>query len=655
MISLNQIYERMREQYEEDAARVFEDVSGKTLDEAIDNAAVQLQIPRNRIGYEILERGASGFFVLTPREWKIRAYEVKRTKPKVKSEEIVAGAQSEEKEVSIDKDGMAYVYCSAEGVFLKVVKPVGKGKKATLFDVVEKIRDRNVPVPSEDILNQIVKDATGEYVHIAPFERVPGNDAMMSVMISENEMKAFLVVTPPGHGGADVSADMIISFLKTNNVVYGINEQRAQEFQDSPIYRENYLIAEGLPPKNGENAKMLYNFETDNTRVRLQETKSGQINFKELNLIQNVVEGQPLAQKIPAERGVAGKTVTGKYLEATSGEDIPIPLGKHTKLAEDGLTVIAEINGQVLLVKGKINVEPIYVVEGNVSIKTGNIMFLGTVLINGNVEDAYEVKASGNIEIKGTVGKAVLDAEGDILVSQGIIGKDGGSIRAGKSIWSKFIQNTENVEAGDMVIVSDGIINSNVMANHKVICRGRRADIISSKIAASEAIYARNLGSAIGGKDTILSVGFDPRSKERLTFLQEKVVINERSLAEIKLNLQSLENLKKIRKELPKDKQELEVKMNENKYLLETEIKEASSEINQIKNYLDSLRTDGKISASGNVYAGVKIVIKDIAEDVRADCKATTFYLENGLVRYGKYQNDEDEDFKKVPSGYSAY
>ena len=50
-------------------------------------------------------------------------------------------------------------------------------------------------------------------------------------------------------------------------------------------------------------------------------------------------------------------------------------------------------------------------------------MFLGTVFISGNVEDGFSVKASGNIEVKGTVGKSELDAEGDIVVSQGIAGK----------------------------------------------------------------------------------------------------------------------------------------------------------------------------------------------------------------------------------------
>jgi len=654
VIKLDQIKEEMAEMHAVDSNRFFVDISGETLDEALANAAIQLGVSKSSIDYEILQRGVTGFFALVPKEWKIRAYETvkpKKLKTEAEEEEVI---ETEEAEVVQDQDGMAYVFCSADGIYLKVTPPEGRGRAASVKDAVHRFQERSMAIPPDDVLTKIVQEQSGEYVRIAPFSRIPGNDASIVVNISEDEMKAFIYATPPGAGGADLSADTIIAFLKNNRVIAGIDEERIRQFQDSPVYREEYLVAEGIQPEKGENAKIVYNFETDNTQVRLQETRTGQINFKELNLIQNVVEGQPLAQKIPAQRGKAGKTVTGKYLEAANGKDIPMPLGKNTKVGPDELTIIAETNGQVLLVKNKITVQEIYVVEGDVSIKTGNITFLGSVFVNGNVDDGFIVKASGNIEVKGTVGKAELDTEGDIIVSQGIVGKDGGAIRAGKSIWAKFIQNTKIVESGDMIIVSDGIVNSNVMANRKMICRGKRADIIGGNLSASESISARNLGSASGGNDTVLSVGFDPRSKERLNFLLEKQEINQKALEEVKLDLSSLEEMKAKRGELPKDKEEAYQKKSDYRYTLKTEIHEIQKEIVQIQEYLNTLKNTGKVSASGTVYTGVRIVIRDTVEDVRTDCKATSFYLEKGIVRYGKYQDDDAEDAKKVPSGYSS-
>ncbi len=654
MIKLEQIREKMTELHELDSSRFFIDISGETLDEALENAAVQLGVSASSIEYEVLQKGVSGFFAIFPKEWKIRAYETASTKAKKDLLSEVEEDEGVEEEVILDRDGAAYVFCSEGGVYLKVTAPSGLGHPASLSDALEKFKDRNLPAPPNDKIQEVIDGQSGEYVRVAPFQRVMGNDATMAVNISEDEMSAYLYATPPGMGGLDLSADKIIAFLKNNRVTVGIDEERIKAFQDSPVYREDYLVAEGIKPKNGDDAKIIYNFEVDTNKVHLQETKSGKIDFKELNIIQNVVEGQPVAEKIPAQRGKGGKTVTGKYLEATNGKDIPMPLGKNTKVADDGLTIVAEVNGQVLLVKNKITVQEIYVVEGDVSIRTGNITFLGSVFVNGNVDDGFVIKASGNIEVKGTVGRAELDTEGDIVVSQGIIGKEGGSIKAGKSIWSKFIQNTEVVEAGDMVVVSDGIIKSNVIANRKIVCKGKRADIIGGKLSAVESISARNLGSISGGNDTVLGVGFDPKSRDRLAFLLQKQEMDQNSLEELKLNLAGLEELKERRGELPKDKAESYKKMSDHKYTIETEIHEVQKEINQIREYLATIKSQGRISASGNVYAGVRIIIRDTVEDVRTDCKATTFYLDKGIVRYGKYQEDKSEDVKKVPSGYSS-
>ncbi|WP_038177758.1 flagellar assembly protein A, partial [Treponema pedis] len=85
--------------------------------------------------------------------------------------------------------------------------------------------------------------------------------------ISEDEMKAYLYVNPPSAGGVDLSADTIIAFLKNNRVIVGINEDLVKQFQDSPVYKEDYLVAEGIEPKDGEDARIEYDFEVDNTRV----------------------------------------------------------------------------------------------------------------------------------------------------------------------------------------------------------------------------------------------------------------------------------------------------------------------------------------------------------------------------------------------------
>lgn len=654
MVNLEQIREAMALRLEEDQSRVFVEVAADTLDEALANAAIQLGVQVRELDYEILQRGTSSFLSMNRKNWFIRAYEMQKKKRKAtkRGDEAVSGEESAFVPLIEDKNGDAFVFCAPDGVYLKVVQPIGKGKPATARDAMDKIRERGLQGIPEDSVAPVVSAAKGEYAKIAPYRHNPANDTMMAVEIADQEMKAYLYATPPGSGGADLSSDMIVAFLRNNRVVAGIDEKRIGEFVDSPVYKQNYLVAEGIKPQDGQDAHIVYNFEVDRSKIRLKETASGKVDFKELNLVQNVVEGQPLAQKIPAERGKAGKTVTGKYLEAKNGRDIPLPLGKNTKLAEDGVTIIAETNGQVLILNNKINVEPVLNIDGDVSLKTGNIMFLGTVYISGNVEDGFSVKASGNIEVKGTVGKSELDAEGDIVVSQGVAGKGEGFIRSGKSIWAKFIENSR-VEAGEFVIVSDGIINSQVNANRKILCQGKRAAIIGGVLSAAEEIHAKTLGSFGGASETILNVGFDPRSKERLDSLTANRQVAEKELEEVQLNFATLMNLKKQKKDFSEEKEASLKRLGERQYILQNELEDIDTELKQIQDYLNTLKTRGRVSASVKVFAGVKIVIRDTTEDVRTDCKATTFYLENGLIRYGKYQGP-DEDMKKVPSGYSA-
>lgn len=215
MVRLNQIQEKMSEMHELDSGRFFVDISGETLDEALANAAIQLGMPVSSIDYEILQKGASGFFAIVPKEWKIRAYEtIKVKKPQNIEEEKVETEDIIEDGVIINKDGMGYVFCAADGIYFKVTAPSGTGRVFDIKAARDKFRDRALPIPEDDILAPILEEKHGEYVRVAPYKRIPGNDAAMVVNISDDEMKAYLYVTPPTTGGVDLSADTIIAFFK---------------------------------------------------------------------------------------------------------------------------------------------------------------------------------------------------------------------------------------------------------------------------------------------------------------------------------------------------------------------------------------------------------------------------------------------------------
>lgn len=654
MISLEKIRADMKELLERENALHDVNVNADSIDEALADAAVQLDTRSGNLEYEVVEKGSDGFLGIGKKPWKLRIYQnpnsIKIAK-KTSSDELFGSEEEEEQLKVVDRDGMYYIHHFGSQIMMKVLLPVGKGKPVDEKEVSQQLKRPDTMSLEDDLVKKYLKQGTdNDYQPVGEYKHVSAGDAIIAVDISKDEMKATITATAPAMSGADITASMIEKALKVQGVVAGMEPEKISEFVDTPVYNIPYEVAAGIPPVDGRDAYIAYDFETDPTKLHAKESANGQVDFKELNLIQNVIKGGRLAQKIPAERGKGGKTLFGRYLDAKNGKDIPIPLGQNVKLDSDGVTVIAEEDGQVMLFAGKITVEPLMQIDG-VNIKTGNIKFLGTVIVKGNVEDGFNVDASGNVEVSGTVGKCRINAGGDIIVQQGIFGKDEGYITGKRSLWAKFIQAAK-VEVEDSIVVNDSIMNSEVTAMKNIILNGKKAQITGGHLFATEEIAAKNIGSPGGGAETILEVGFDPRAKQRLDELQGKQGDLVKELENLDLDISTLENQKKIRRTLPKDKEDNLNKLKERKEQINTESAEMTKEIEALQKHLRELKVVGKVKASGTVYAGVKIYVRDVLDEVHNEVSSVTFYYENSFVKRGKYEPPAADI--KEPDGYST-
>ncbi|MDR1466740.1 MAG: FapA family protein [Treponema sp.] len=650
MIDFVKLQKLMKEQLEVDRQIRTVDTEGDSLESALTKAGILLDVPVRHIEYEIVERGFRGIFGSEKEDWKIRAYAKDSYYVTRTGHSSVSGIETSNTVVTIDKDGEVFVVLSTEGAMLKVTAPVGSGKRVTKAMALQRLTARNVKTIDEKLVHAVVEAAEGEYITVGSFSRNYSNDSPLKVEITDFDMKAYIIVQPPGTGGCDLTTDVIVNHLRNNHVVIGIKNDAINAFVDRPIYKTPILIAEGNREVNGRNAYIEYLFDTNQNKVHLHESRTGTIDFKDLQIIQNVVQNQPVAKKIPAQEGVKGRTVRGTYLPAKDGTDIPLPLGKNVHAGEDGMTIIADISGQVMLVGSLINVEPVFVVQGNVSLKTGNIIFLGTVEVTGNVEDGFSVKASGNIVVNGTVGNAELEAEGDVIVRQGITGKSKGSVKAGKSIWARFIENAV-IDAGNMVIVSDGIINSQVDAYKRIVCQGKRARIVGGRLRASEEINAHVIGSSRGGTETICEVGIDPKIKKAIERFAAEKMEKEKELETVTTEMQGLINIKAQRKSLPEDKEFLLNELMDQRNRLNEDLQQIATGIAAQQQAQDKLKGRGRISAANAIYPGTKISILDVPENIRSEYKSVTFVMEDGLIRAVKYEQP-DAEATRGPEGY---
>lgn len=654
MVTLEKLREDMNTLLQVDKNLHFVEVNADTIDEALADAVVQLDTKLSNLHYEVVEKGSDGILGLGKKPWKIMVYQdpstVKKT-TRLASEGLFDLDEESEEAKIINRDGLYYIRHFKSDIMLKVVLPVGEGLPIEIKDVLDEIKRPDTINYDEELIKKYIKNGTdNDYCIVGAYKHVPAGDVVIGVEVTKDEMKGSIVVSPPSMSGSEASFDMIRRAILQQGVVEAcINDDKIREFVDNPVYNNPYEVAVAIEPVDGHDAYISYNFETDPKKLKAQVDEEGNVDYKKLNNIQNVIADQPLAQKIPAERGKGGKTLFGRYLEAKNGKDIQIQLGANVKLDRDGVTIKAEIDGEVMLVNGKVTVEPVKYLDA-VNVKTGDVKFVGTVVIKGNVQEGYKVEAT-NIEVNGIVDKSRLEATGNIIVRQGIFGKGEGFIKAGKSLWAKFINDT-TVEVEENVIVSDSIVNSNVTAMKNIVLRGKKAQIIGGHLMATEEICARKVGSPGGGTETILEVGVDPRAKKRLEELQNMQAKATKEYENCDLDIQTLEQQKKLRKKLPQEKEEKLKTLKERCEQISEELEKMTDEINKIQEHLRDLKAIGKVKVEGDVYAGVKIYIRDVLDEVKIDTKGVTFYYDKAFSKRGAYEPPSLSE--EQPDGYSA-
>ncbi|MDR2363683.1 MAG: Jag N-terminal domain-containing protein, partial [Spirochaetaceae bacterium] len=181
MVNFVQLQQIMKERLEQDRGIRIIEAAGSTLEEAVSEAAAILSLPIRRLEYEVIERGFPGVLGKGKKDWKIRVYE----RVMIKKEEAPA-AEVEKKALnqiseSMDKDGDVFVHLYPQGAFIKVIPPVGKGKKVSEIVVMDILNKRIIKDIDVNLMSQVVKEAAGVYVKVGYFESNPVNDAYIKL------------------------------------------------------------------------------------------------------------------------------------------------------------------------------------------------------------------------------------------------------------------------------------------------------------------------------------------------------------------------------------------------------------------------------------------------------------------------------------------
>ncbi len=638
-----------------DDSEDFQDDSGvevyaDSVRQALELAAKNLNVDITMLDYEILEKGTRGFFGIGRQPYRILVMPVEADEEHSDLDAIekkLVGEYHPQLTVKEPKDldSQFIIRVTKSGIWLIVTPPKGKGKKVDLMEVSNKLYSMRISNPDVHLVEKAVNNPTGEPVKLGEWSPNSDFDSSMRVEITDDEMAAYVHFTPPRYSGRHIEFDEVMDGLRRAGVQIGINEETIKEYLDTMKYNHPLKAAVGIKPRNGKDAYVDYKVRVDRGDVNFEEDESGKVDFRNLELLENVVVGQLLCVKVPAEEGIPGRTVMNRILPAKNGKEIHISHGKGTILSEDGTELTAEINGQVVFKGSKISVEPVYIVNGDVSLETGNIVFLGSVIVSGSVQDNFVVKAAGNIEVKGTVQKAFLEAEGDIVVYQGISGREEAKIEStGGSIYAKFVQGSLVIAEKD-IVVPEGILHSRVDAGEGIYCVGRRAKIVGGVIRAGDEVNARYIGADVS-TSTEVRVGINPKVLQQMSEIESSKNKVEEELGQIKLNLKTLTAQKKSSR-LTEEKKKMLDNLTSRDEKLSSRLEELNLELEELLTYISMLEHKGRICGEKSIYPGVDIYIKDKKFVVKDEYNFIKFTLEGEEIRLSEYEPPESIDMRQ--------
>lgn len=420
------------------------------------------------------------------------------------------------------------------------------------------------------------------------------------ITISDDYYTAYLSVTR-GEEDPVVTEEDVMTALSEKYVVFGIDKLAIRDaLAKGDVVNE--VVAKGDPHANGENAEIIYNFD-DKAKGKPEVMEDGTVNFKNLGTVLAVKAGGVLAEKKPATKGKNGTTVTGRTIPGRDGRDAVLGVGKNTHLSEDGLKLISDIDGRIQFDGRIASVNSVMEIQGDVGVSTGNLSFVGSIVVNGNICDGYEVKTTGDLTVNGVVEGAVLEVGGNLLISRGIQGHDDAHVSVDGNMVVNFINSANVTVGGD--IEANSIMSSVVKCDGNVKLAGKQGQLVGGDLICKGNVEAKTIGSDLEVL-TEIKLGLDAELVEEM----KKIVGTMKDCAErhdrLGKDLQTMLNKLKLtpdndilKIQLGKAKREFEE--------LESKKKEDKARLAMLQELANSMMVS-QLKA-GMMYPGVRVRI----------------------------------------------
>ena len=324
------------------------------------------------------------------------------------------------------------------------------------------------------------------------------------IRISSDRMEAFIML-PTVEEEYHYTVDEVLEAVNRNGVIYGINCEIISDMIEKRLMGREVLFAKGKPAVDGADGYFDFYFDSDlNHRPTVK--SDGSVDYWSVHSVEVVKKGQTIAN----------------YCEPVAGED--------------GIDVL----GRVIAAKKGKGLPPLLEINGDVDVGTGNIDFVGDVVIHGSVKTGAKIRAAKSITIDGVCEGCVLEAGNDLILRKGMIGMGKARIIVKGNLFAKFVEYTD-VEV-DGVVEADSAINCNVVSNDKVLFNGGHASIVGGKVYGCAGIEVQNLGNDAFIK-TEVHVGVHKKIKIKIAELEKLVDQKQMLLNNINAGIKQIEQM----------------------------------------------------------------------------------------------------------------
>ncbi len=420
--------------------------------------------------------------------------------------------------------------------------------------------------------------------------------------VDADEMAAWLYLMPPEPDMVYKKQDLI-DYLASKGVIEGLHQSNLSAIIKKKVYNREILVAKGREIQDGANGYFEYLFTPEEYGVP-KVREDGSVDYTNINALQNVKAGEKVAVYHPAIQSVDGCTVFGNIMQGKMYHDLPPMRGKGIRREDE--SYYAQSDGKIEVKDGKIDIQNVHEITGDVDMIIGKVEFFGDIIIHGNVEEGVVIRAGRNIEIHGSTSIANLYAGGDIILSRGIQGGNKAKIAARGSIFADFIEHTI-VEAGGTV-QANIIMNSNISAKEKVIATGKKGAIIGGYVNAIKGVEATNAGNTAEIK-TIIHCGYEAQTHENLLEIRRKETEIKAKIADLVDSMKEALREKRMRGAQTPDTTEKKLlgwdKLKDQYFI---ELDKVESERKGLEEMVEQSK-GSEIRIDGNIYRGVVICV----------------------------------------------